>query len=146
MMRAVTEPMPTTLGAILGIHHVKIPVTDLVRSRAWYEPLFELVPLTEFRDDHDGVVRGVSYHSLGNLALALREHPDAARGLAGYDCFAMMLRGRPDVEHWCGRLDAFGIAHSDIIDVPIGSILTFADPDGIELRFYSLDPTGASAS
>ena len=97
----------------------------------------------EFRDAHDGVVRGVSYRSVGDLALALREQPDAARGAAGFDFFAMMVRGRPDVEHWCARLDALGVAHSEIIDAPIGSILSFHDPDGIELRFYSLDPRGA---
>ncbi len=35
-------------GEILGVHHVKIPVADLVHSREWYERVFELEPLMEF--------------------------------------------------------------------------------------------------
>jgi hypothetical protein len=48
-----------TTGEILGVHHIKIPVTDLVRSRAWYERVFDLEPFIEWPDD-EGVVRGVS--------------------------------------------------------------------------------------
>jgi catechol 2,3-dioxygenase-like lactoylglutathione lyase family enzyme len=135
------------VGTILGLHHVKIPVTDLPRSREWYERVFDLEPHMEFRDDHDGVVRGVVYRALrsavGEVTISLREQPTAARGLAGFDPLALMLGGRADVEHWCERLDRLGVAHTDIVDAPIGSILAFADPDGIELRFYSLDPDGA---
>ena len=132
-----------TTGEILGVHHIKIPVTDMVRSRAWYERVFDLEPLMEFRDDHDGVVRGVTYRAKGDLALALRENPAAARGFAGYDPFAIMLRGRADVDHWVKRLDALGVAHAPVVEATIGYILAFDDPDGLQLRFYTLDETGA---
>jgi catechol 2,3-dioxygenase-like lactoylglutathione lyase family enzyme len=130
-------------GEILGVHHVKIPVSDLVRSRAWYERVLDLEVLREFRDDADGVVRGVTYRSKGDLALALREHSATARGIAGFDFFAMMLAGRADVDAWVSRLDDLGVAHSEIIEAEIGFILSFHDPDGIELRFYTLDAQGA---
>jgi catechol 2,3-dioxygenase-like lactoylglutathione lyase family enzyme len=130
-------------GEILGLHHIKIPVTDLPRSRAWYERVFELEPLTELRDDSDGVVRGVSYRSKGDLAFSLREHPSAAKGFAGFDPFAIMLRGRADIDHWVERLDALDVAHAAPIEVPIGHILAFHDPDGLELRFYTLNEAGA---
>jgi len=132
-----------TTGEILGMHHIKIPVTDIVRSRAWYERLFELETLREFRDDHDGVVRGVSYCAKGDFSLALRENPEAARGMAGFDPFAIMLRGRADVDHWVQRLDDLGIAHAPVIEAAIGFILAFDDPDGLQLRFYTLDENGA---
>jgi catechol 2,3-dioxygenase-like lactoylglutathione lyase family enzyme len=131
------------VGEILGVHHVKVPVSDLVRSRAWYERVFDLEPLMEFRDDDDGVVRGVSYRSKGDLSLALRENGEAARGAAGFDFFAITLQGRPDIESWARRLDELGVAHSDIIEATIGFLLTFEDPDGIELRFYTLNEHGA---
>ena len=51
----MTPDHAADVGAILGLHHVKIPVTDLVRSREWYERVLDLEPLTEFRDGHDGV-------------------------------------------------------------------------------------------
>ena len=129
-------------GEILGVHHVKIPVSDLVRSRTWYERVFDLEPLMEFRDDHDGVVRGVSYRSKGDLAIALRENPAAAGGFAGFDFFAMMLRGRADIDHWANRLDDLGVVHSEIVEAPIGCIMMFDDPDGIQLRFYTLNEQG----
>jgi len=132
-----------TTGEILGMHHIKIPVTDLVRSREWYERVFELETLREFRDDHDGVVRGVSYRAKGDFYLALRENPGAARGMAGFDPFAIMLRGRADVDHWAQRLDDLGVAHPPVIEATIGYILAFDDPDGLQLRFYTLDENGA---
>lgn len=52
----------TESGRSSDLHHIKIPVTDLIRSREWYERVFELESLTEFRDD-DGVVRSVVYRS-----------------------------------------------------------------------------------
>ena len=36
--------------------------------------VFHLTPITEFRDDDDGVVRGVVYRAKGDLALSLREN------------------------------------------------------------------------
>ncbi len=130
-------------GEILGLHHIKIPVSDLSRSRAWYERVFDLEPVMEFRDDEDGVVRGISYRSKGDLALSLRENARAAKGIAGFDPFAIMLRGRSDIDHWVGRLDDLGIAHSPVIEAPIGYIMTFDDPDGLQLRFYTLNENGA---
>jgi catechol 2,3-dioxygenase-like lactoylglutathione lyase family enzyme len=41
-----------------GIHHVKLPVSDLARSREWYERVLAFTVEREFPDD-DGVVRGV---------------------------------------------------------------------------------------
>lgn len=64
--------------AIRAIHHVKIPVTNLEASRAFYERLFDLVVLLEFRDA-DGIPRGVAYRPLGGVSLALREDPDRGR-------------------------------------------------------------------
>lgn len=134
--------MGDAVGEILGLHHVKVPVSDMARSREFYERVLELEPLTEFRDDHDGVVRGVVYRAKGDLMISLREQPVAAAGLRGYDPFAIMLRGRADIEHWAKRLDRLGVEHDPIVQATVGSMLRFLDPDGIELRFYTLDTEG----
>jgi catechol 2,3-dioxygenase-like lactoylglutathione lyase family enzyme len=131
------------VGTILGLHHIKIPVSDLRACREWYEQVFELEVLTEFRDDEDGIVRGVVYRSKGDLVLSLRENPSAAKGLAGFDPFAIMLRSRDDIDFWADRLDVLGVDHSPIIEAAIGNILMFDDPDGLQLRFYTLDAGGA---
>jgi len=53
-----------------------------------------------------------------------------------------MLRGRADIEHWADRLDALGVEHAPIVEASIGFMLRFEDPDGIEVRFYTLDAEG----
>src|SRR5437660_11284675 len=123
-------------GDILGLPHLQVPVTDLARSRAWYERVFELKPTMEFPDD-DGVVRGVAYEPLGGFGLALRENPAVAKGIAGYDPFAILLQGRADVDAWAARLDSLGVEHSPVIEASIGWMLAFLDPDGLELRLYT---------
>ena len=94
------------------------------------------------RDDQDGVVRGIVYRPLGDLVISLREQPIAARGISGFDPFAIMVRGRADIDHWVSRLNRLGVAHSDVVDAPIGFIVSFDDPDGLQLRFYTLDTNG----
>lgn len=45
--------------SIIGVHHVKFPVSDLQRSRDWYERVLGLHVLVDFPDG-DGVVRGLA--------------------------------------------------------------------------------------
>ena len=133
------------VGEILGLHHVKVPVTDLARSRAWYERVFDFEPVMEFPDE-DGVVRGVIYQPKNAFTLALRENPAAARCMAGFDPFAILLQGEPDVQAWADRLDSLDITRSAVIEATIGWILSFHDPDGLELRFYTAAAHGADVS
>lgn len=119
-----------------GIFGVKLPVADLARSRAWYEPLFDLRPTFEFPDD-DGVVRGVAYEvpGLGDTGLALRERPDVA-GISGFDPVIFALDGPAAVEAWTRRLADAGVAHS-VREGTIGRVVVFHDPDGLEIHLYS---------
>ena len=86
-----------------------------------------------------------SYRAKGELALALREDARAASGFAGFDPFAILLRGRSDIEHWTRRLDGLGVPHSPIVDATIGYLMSFDDPDGLQLRFYTLNEDGADS-
>ena len=133
-----------TTGKILGLHHVKVPVTDLTRSRGWYERVFELEPEVEFPDD-TGVVRGIAYRPKEGFTLALRENPAVAKAIAGYDPFAILLQGRDDIEAWAARLDDMGVEHSPVIEATIGWLMSFKDPDGLELRFYTAERHGGTA-
>jgi catechol 2,3-dioxygenase-like lactoylglutathione lyase family enzyme len=129
---------------LVGIHHVKFPVTDLARSRGWYERVFGLRPVLEFRDDHDGVVRGVSYDVPGvpGVNLALRENPVAARGIAGFDPVSFAIADRAAAEAWVARLDELGIGHSPVIDATIGWLVVFHDPDGTAIHLYTMESHG----
>ena len=127
------------MPAILGLHHVKVPVSDLQRSRAWYEQLLGVRPAVEFRDD-DGTVRGVAYEPIGAFTLALRERADVAAATAGFDPFAILVADRAAIDGWVERFDALGLAHSPVQRGAQGWKVVAADPDGTEVAFYSSLP------
>lgn len=132
---------------LAGIHHVKLPVTDLARSRAWYERVFGLKVTVEFPED--GVVMGVAGEvpGLGDTMLTLRVNPRAAAGCEDFDPVSFGVRDREHIEEWVSHLDSLGISHSPVIDATIGWLLVFSDPDGLQLHLYSwakhgIDQTG----
>jgi catechol 2,3-dioxygenase-like lactoylglutathione lyase family enzyme len=131
--------MASTQPELAGIHHVKFPVRDLAVSRLWYERVFGLKVEMEFRDDHDGVVRGVAGTApgLGETGIALRENPSAAAGYAGFDPVAFAAKDCAAIDAWVAHLDELGVEHSPVIEASIGWIISFQDPDGIELRIYT---------
>jgi catechol 2,3-dioxygenase-like lactoylglutathione lyase family enzyme len=133
---------------ILGFRGVKLPVTDLARSRRWYERVFGLRAVLEFPDD-SGTVRGIGFEFPDNpdVMVGLREDPAVARGIAGFNPVVFAVADRDAVQAWAERLDRLGIQHSPVIDASVGWLLVFHDPDGIELHLYShqrhgIDQTG----
>lgn len=133
-----------SLAALTGIHHLKFPVSDLNRSRAWYGEVFGLQVEYEFPDE-DGVVRGVAgtVPGLGGTGLALRENRAAARGLGGFDPVSFAIADRAAAQAWVERLDALGVAHSPVVEASFGWIVSFHDPDGTEIRLYSVERRGS---
>jgi catechol 2,3-dioxygenase-like lactoylglutathione lyase family enzyme len=131
--------------AVAGVHHVKVPVTDLARSRSWYAEVLSVAVELEFRDD-DGTVRGVAFERRNGLTLCLRQDAPQAQALAGFDPYAVLVPTRRDLDDVLERLDDLGVAHTPVITASLGWLVRVADPDGIELRFYTEEthaPTGA---
>jgi catechol 2,3-dioxygenase-like lactoylglutathione lyase family enzyme len=123
---------------VTGTHHVKVPVSDLARSADWYERVLGVRRHLEFRDD-DGEVRGITYEPLGTFMLALREDPERARALAGFDPFAALVETHDDLVQLAARLDELGVDHSPVITATLGWLLAVPDPDGIQIRFYTAE-------
>jgi catechol 2,3-dioxygenase-like lactoylglutathione lyase family enzyme len=132
---------------LAGIHHVKIPVTDLSRSLDWYGRVFGLKVTWEF-PDADGVVRGAAGEmpGLGAVLVAFRENPEAARGCQGFDPVGFAVQEPADLESWARHLDTQRISHSPVIEASIGWLLVFNDPDGLELHLYSWSAHGIDHS
>jgi len=127
-----------TIPRLAGIHHVKIPVTELTRSIQWYESVFDLRVVMQF-PDATGELRGVvgEIDGLGPAVLALRLNPAASAGIRGFDPIAFAVDGRDDILAWAAHLDALQIEHSPVFEASEGWMLVFADPDGLELHLYS---------
>jgi catechol 2,3-dioxygenase-like lactoylglutathione lyase family enzyme len=128
-----------TRPLLAGIHHVKIPVTDLTRSIAWYSDVFGFRVTMEFPDSDDGVVRGVAgdVPGLGDTVLTLRVNPRAAEGCQGFDPISFAVTDHAHIQSWSAHLDTLGIRHSPVIEASVGWLLVFDDPDGLQLHLYS---------
>ena len=123
---------------LAGIHHVKLPVTDLARSREWYQSRLGYQVQLEFVEQ--GRLMGYTLaHPNGGPQLALRLNPERARAAAGFDYFAIGVPDREAIDRLAARLTGLGEQHAGVHWASIGWILPHLhDPDGHEIRFYTV--------
>ncbi|WP_331728462.1 VOC family protein [Streptomyces sp. NBC_01176] len=137
----------STRPVVWGLHHIKIPVSDLERSMAWYRSVLGARRLAEF--DHvtqDGELFAVILDVPGvDVPVELRVDPATAGRLAGFDPLTFTVTGRAELDGWIGHLDALGVPHSPVIVALVGYLLVVPDPDGVRLRFYTDEPHGLGA-
>ena len=126
------------MSTLSGFHHVKLPVTDVVRSGDWYRRVLGFELDLEFVED--GVLMGLALRDPGGtVRLAVRHDPTRAAALAGFDPIALGVPNRGAIEAWKQRLDDLGQPHGGIVTGHQGwAIVGLHDPDGIEVRLYTL--------
>jgi catechol 2,3-dioxygenase-like lactoylglutathione lyase family enzyme len=122
-----------------GIHHVKIPVTDLARSRDWYASRLGYRVEVEFEEG--GRLMGLAMgHPNGGPHLALRLDPERSAGFADFDFFSIGVPSRSAIEDLARRLTDLGEQHAGVHRATAGWILPLLhDPDGHEVRFYTTE-------
>lgn len=105
------------MTALNGFHHVKLPVSDLARTRDWYERVLGFTVDIEFVED--GVVTGLA--------------------LAGFDAVSLRVPTREGVKEWRARLDELGERHGALMSGHRGGtvLVGLRDPDGLEIRLYA---------
>ncbi len=136
MFQTATESSAGIAG-LDRIAQVKLPVTDLARSVAWYRELLDLQLWTEIVED--GVLRGAALlDPLGRFNIALRDRSVCASqpNLDGFDVVAFLPKSRSLLDELVGRCERLGVAHNGICATPAGDRLDIPDPDGTVLRFY----------
>ncbi len=137
-----------TLLDTAGIHHIRLTVTDLDRSRTFYRDVlgFEIAVESAGSPD-DPAVRndpaqfygGVVFQTNGML-FGLR--PVAARSdrfdseRVGLDHLSFTVASVAELDAAAQRLDDADIEHGKVTELPgLGiAILSFSDPDGIHLE------------
>lgn len=133
--------IPTTAFA-----HVRLTVSDIDRSRAFYEQVFDLPIAVQMPPDADEATRdaygflfgGVIYQ-LGSCLLGLRPVADDTfdENRTGLDHLSFAVADRTALESAMASLDEHGVAHGGIKDIGSGWILEFRDPDNIALEVYA---------
>ena len=129
-----------------GYGHVRLTVTDIARSRAFYEELFGWPVYAELPPDADDATReslaflfgGVIY-AVGDGLLGLRpvasDRFDEDR--VGLDHLSLAVGGRADLNEAVAILDRLGAPHGEVKDIGAGFILEFRDPDNIALELFA---------
>ena len=131
------------MPSIQGVSHLALTVTDPRDSIGWYEKVFGgvQVPMT---DEPGHLVIGLL--TPDGFFIGLQGHGATPEGdgftefRIGLDHVAFRCADRAAVVDWEAHLNEIGIENSGIKDVPYGSVLTFRDPDNIQLEFYSVPP------
>ncbi|MEU4343148.1 VOC family protein [Nocardia sp. NPDC023852] len=134
-----------------GTHHVRLTVTDIARSRAFYGDVLGFPIAAEspgspedpvVRNDPMQLFGGVVFQANGMLlglrpVAAATDRFDADR--VGLDHLSFTVPSRDDLVSAAARLAAAGIEHGEITEMTdFGiAILAFFDPDGIHLELTS---------
>lgn len=139
-----------TTPTLAGVHHFKVPVTDLDRSRQWWTETMAARHLTEL--DHrgrDGELFAVELALPGvDPLLELRLDPSSARRIAGFDPLTFAVNTQTDLQQWAEHFDEAGTEHSPPLRGLVGWILVIRTPDGLPVRLHTKeshpwDPEGA---
>lgn len=122
-----------------GVHHLKLPVADLGRTRAWYES--RLGYRAAIRFTQRGKATGlIMMHPNGGPMLSFPLDPERAIRVCGFDYFSIGVPHKGALDLLARRLDDLGEDHAGVHFATVGWILPGThDPDGHEVRFYTTD-------
>jgi catechol-2,3-dioxygenase len=129
--------------SITGRVEVNLTVRDPIGSAAWYAELLGMEKLYEF-DPGDGRASYVCLSEpVSKLVLCLVGHAanpgePFSEARTGLDHLEFLVARRADLDEWVARLDELGIAHSGLKEPSHtrNAMLTFRDPDNIQLEFF----------
>ena len=126
--------------------HVRITVTDIERSRAFYDAVLGLPVAFEVPADADEATRdqlsflfgGVIYR-LGDGLFGLRPvgRDSFSQDRTGLDHLSFAVADRAALDEAVVVLDENRVAHGEIKDIGAGYILEFRDPDNIALELFA---------
>ena len=129
-----------------SIAHIRLTVTDITRSREFYESVFGWPINLEIPKDADDATRerlaflfgGVIYN-VGDSRVALRPAADDRfdEDRTGLDHLAFRVASKSELDDAAEHLDSLGVTHEPIKDIGVMYILEFRDPDNIALELIA---------
>jgi glyoxylase I family protein len=123
-----------------ALTHVAVTVTDLGRSRPWYNTLIGADPVL---DEDTGSFHHVVWLLGNGTLLGIHQHKNPSSSepfdelRPGLDHLAFACANRAELETWEKKLDDLGYKHGGIVDAHYGSGLSFRDPDNNALEFFA---------
>lgn len=126
--------------------HVRLTVTDLARSRAFYDDIFGLPVAYELPPDADDATREQLWFLFGGVIYRLGDSLFGLRPVAsdtfdedrvGLDHVSFAVADRAALEAAVALLDERGVEHGGIKDIGTDYLLEFRDPDRIALELFA---------
>ena len=120
-----------------GVHHIRLIVTDPVRSRDFYTSLLNFTVAAELPPGY--------VLTNGKILLGVTPPWDESQALpndrfsphrVGLDHLSFGVANRAELHKAAALFDEHGVEHGEVRDLPpFGiTILSFSDPDGIQLE------------
>jgi catechol 2,3-dioxygenase-like lactoylglutathione lyase family enzyme len=130
----------------LGLAHVRVTVTDIARSKAFYAMLLGTAPAMDFSEhaEEPGIdqdrerLYGGCIFPVGDQLFGLR--PVAPSGqrfdpdTVGLDHVSFLVGSVDELHAAASRLDDAGVEHGEVTDIGEMVILSVQDPDDINLE------------
>ena len=132
-----------------GFSHVRLTVTDIARSKAFYDRVFGWPAAVDnsanvdqpgVRESREQFYGGTAYQTPSGTLFGLRPvAPSDQRFDAehtGLDHLSFQVNSRADLVTARQKLDDAGIPHGEVTDLADAglAILSFSDPDGVHLE------------
>jgi len=119
-----------------GVHHVGLPVTDIERSRAWYETVLGFHSVLD-QESEDRVVAVTLEHSSGGIILCLLVAPPQAQVMTDFNPVSFAVASAAELNRWENHLTDLGIEHSAPRNAYLGWALDVIDPDGKRIQLHT---------
>ncbi len=137
------------MPSISGRVEVNLTVRDPGTSALWYSSLLDLEELYDYTATDGGLRYIALVEPRSQLVLCLVGHKANQRERfhelrTGLDHLEFLVDRREDLDEWAARLNRLGIEHSGVKEPEYtrNAMLTFRDPDNIQLEFFWRAPTG----
>jgi catechol 2,3-dioxygenase-like lactoylglutathione lyase family enzyme len=136
-----------------GVSHIRITVTDIARSKAFYDEAFgwpialdasDRVHEPGITESKADIYGGTVYLTPSGTLFGLRPvAPDGQRfdsEHTGLDHISFMVSSRDDLVAAAERFEARGIEHGEVTDLTDAgiAILSFSDPDGVHCELTAV--------
>ncbi len=129
--------------SITGFSHVSFSVVDRARSTAWYRDVLGFEVSSEV--EGDGFLRTRLRRAGSGVTITLTEHENRsgdrfAEVRTGLDHLSLGVPGMADLQAWKRRFETQGVDHSEVKPTGGGGMITFRDPDNIQLELFAPGP------